>query len=629
MRKGLLIVLLSLGWNFLAFGQSDPCKVPLKASQQELFDKALKQYQEGHYEQCNESLKRLAAKAPKSADVQFWLGMCAVKRDNNPAAIRRYFTKLLSLCPDYPDARAHFYMGVVYYSDDRFDEAVAELNRYFAIVNTPPSDADAQQAVEQAQRLYEEASNYLYWSQFLADAYRNQAPFNPRVLLGVSSREDEFLPYISPDGRDCYYLRTIPERDGYSFYAKSNVKKNLRLCVSHWKDTTFSEGDVLDVPFNQQQGEGGVTLTADGRTLYYSVLNRTSRDYANVDVFGSRLVNGRWSPLFSAGPNVNGDRSWDSQPSITPDGQYLYFASNRPGGLGGMDIWRCRRLPNGDWSRAENLGPSVNTPGNEKCPFIHADGKTLYFASNGWQGFGGYDMYFININDTYLQRPTNMGLPINGEGDDICFGVTVDGQQAYYAAVPTSIPGAGGSDVMTFSLYPAARPEPMRHFWGSATSAEGTPIPAQIHHWRPDANTACYWADSSDGRFAVQLSMQADNLLAVIAEGFMPQIVTYSAQQVKRGMQPLDFSLVPMSLKRSAPLPSNNLAKPLRDKWLDVLTEFLQQHPRLHIDIESPKSGDAKRLYEELLSRKLRPERLSFRGGTDIASPRWTITQMP
>jgi Tol biopolymer transport system component len=156
----------------------------------------------------------------------------------------------------------------------------------------------------------------------------------------------------------------------------------------------------LPAPFNSGDPEGGVSLTADGRELYFSII-RTVAGYANSDVYCVRRVDGVWQQPDALGPQVNGDRTWESQPTVSPDGRTLIFASNRKGGQGGIDLWRCHRLKNGDWSRAENLGPAVNTAGNERLPFIHADSKTLYFASNGWQGFGGYDMYFINLTDTY------------------------------------------------------------------------------------------------------------------------------------------------------------------------------------------------------------------------------------
>lgn len=583
--------------------QTDNCNTPLKASAQARYDQALKEYEAGHYVTCYEELRKLAAKNPKSADIQFYLGLCAVKNDNNPAAIRRYFTRLATLCPDYPDARAHLYLGIIYYSDDRFEEAVVALNRFFEIAN--------RQSNPLYEAVYAEASNYLYWSQFLAEAQQNRAPFNPQAIPGASSSDRELMPFLTHDGNTLYYLREAAVGGGPgSFYAPAQAKKVWQLFASQRRDTIFTTGAALPPPFNQYDGEGSVSITADGRELYYSVMRTTARGYANVDIYWSqRQPDGSWSDVASVGNTINSDASWESQPSVTPDGQWLYFASNRKGGLGGIDIWRSHRNADGTWGRAENMGSAVNTPLNEKCPHIHADGHTLYFASNGWQGFGGYDMYFINTGDTYLQRPTNMGLPINSERDDICMGVAADGRTAYYAQ----------DDIYRFDLYPAARPEAMRHYTAQLTDTGGRPLAGSIEVRRNNCDKMTYSADSRSGQLALMLSMQQQNIVVARVEGYMPQVLTLSPNEVRRGVDStrLQFHMQPLEAGRHYPL-----IQPI-----DAYVELLLAHPSMHIAVEAPRSDEAKKLYDLFVARQLRRERLSWRGGTDIDCPRITITQ--
>lgn len=601
--RGLSILLVCLLAATLPLrAQSDGCNTPLKPSAQTRYEQALKAYEAGHYVTCHEELRKLAAKNPKSADIQFYLGLCAVKRDNNPAAIRRYFTKLATLCPDYPDARAHLYLGIIYYSDDRFDEAVVELNRFFEIANSHSNPAyDA---------VYAEASNYLHWSQFLADAQRNQAPFNPHAMSGVSSSDREMMPYLTHNGNTMYYLRETALGGGYgSFYAPSHAKKVWQLFSSQRRDTAFTAGEALPPPFNQYDGEGSVTVTADGRELYYSVMRMGPRGYSNVDIYQShRRDDGSWSEVSSVGNNINGEGTWESQPSVTADGQWLYFASNRKGGYGGTDIWRCHRNADSTWGRPENLGPAVNTALNEKCPFIHADGKTLYFASNGWQGFGGYDLYFIRVGDTYLQCPTNMGLPINSERDDICLGVTADGSTGYYAQ----------NDIYRFELYPAARPEAMRYVRAHIVDEQGQPLPAHLTVQRAEADATRYGCDRS-GTAALILSMKQNNVVVAQCDGYMPQVATFSATAVRRGIDStqLTFRLRPVKVGDHYPI-----AQPI-----DAYVDLLLAHPNMHICIEAPHAADAKAVYDQFVGRKLRKERLSWRGGTDIETLRITITQ--
>ncbi|MBQ8703553.1 MAG: PD40 domain-containing protein [Bacteroidales bacterium] len=552
----LLLVCLPL----MAMGQGCGVKQGDKAA----YEKAVACYGKHQYREAAQQLRRLAGRNPKSADVQFWLGMTAVKDGFNTAAIRRYFTRCIELDPDYPDALAHYYMGLVHYTDDRFDEAVAELDRYFQLSNG--TDNAAWMAV------YEEASNYLYWSRFLAEAMLNMAPFDPRRVEGVSSRQNELLPYLSPDGQTFYYLREVPVSSERTFYSRELEQKQWRLYSSkRLGDTAFSKGVELPPPFNSGDPEGMVSLTADGSELYYSVI-RNSGGYANSDIYRVRCVEGVWQEPEPLGPQVNGDRTWESQPSVSADGRTLIFASNRKGGAGGIDLWRCHRLKNGDWSRAENLGTNINTAGNEKAPFLAADGRTLYFLSDGWQGFGGYDVYFSDLADPYGNRPTNLGLPINGEDDAVSFGVTADGRQAYYAAKPED---ARSSDVFLFDLYPAARPEPMRL--------------CRIHL-------------ASEHRDTV-LMLSEQYTAAVLIDGPLPVILCGKARDLDgRTVRQAD-SLTAIALSEPA---------------LDALKEWLVEHPRVHIVVESPKAADAQAAVDSLRQKGIRAERLTARGGTDI-----------
>lgn len=567
------------------------------------FEKGVEAYNAKHYQESATLLRKVSAKNPKAADPYFYLGMMAVKKNDNPGAIRRYFTKLIEVCPDYPNALAHYYKAVVDYTDEHFEEAVAELNVFFEMAN--------QSHQKEYDAVYEEASNYLYWSQFLAEAYRNQVPFTPELVRGASSRTHEMLPYITLDGQDLYYIRQVPQSKEVTFYAKQMEQMVPRLCVSHWKDTAFTSGEELPAPFNQRDNEGGVTLTADKKLLYYSVL-KNERGYNNCDIYFSEYRDGGWQAITNAGMSVNGDKSWEAQPTISPDGQFLYFASNRQGGMGGSDIWFCRRLPNGDWGRAENLGPAVNTPGNEKCPFLCADGHTLYFASNGWQGFGGYDMYFINLNDTYMQRPTNLGLPVNSDRDDICFGVMADGKRAYFADRSSQYPGVGGSDIFWFDLYPEARPEPMYLRKGMLQSVAGTPLAGTVAVARYGSDPAVYRV-GGDGEFALMLSSKEDNVVVAQAEGFFPQAV-FVGRSVRNAM-PQTIQLQPLAKDARYRIIANTQA-------LDAYVECLLAHPRMHVRVEAGNPADAKKVYDYFLSHKLRAERLEVKtssSGTGIA----------
>lgn len=582
--KWLLVLLLAILYLPFSALHAQGCGVKVKDGDMATYKQALNEYGQKHYREASQLMRRVAQRNPKAADPQFWLGMGSVKNGFNTAGVRKYFTKCIDLCPNYPNALAHYYMGMIHYTDERYEEATVELETYFRMANHCD---DAEQTA-----VYEEASAYLHWSKFLGEAVLNMAPFDPVPLAGVSSKHNENLPFITVDGSRCYFLREIPaRRDRTTFYTPDVVKTEWKLCCSKWKDTTFTTGIEMPAPFNKGDAEGGVTATADGQTLYFSRITYTG-NYANCDLYKGewKEESGGWK-VERLGNVINGDRSWESQPSVSADGQWLYFASNRKGGVGGTDIWRCHRLPNGDWSRPENLGSRINTLGNEKFPFLHADGHTLYFVSDGWQGFGGYDVYFIDLAEGGEARPTNLGLPINTEKDELSFGVTTDGMRAYF---PGRVSSSRSKDILIFDLYPAARPESMR-------CCRLTVI----------------------GRMMVQmdtvfmLSNSKPTAVTFAEEGLMPYILCSTGKEWRDGASvQLQDSIAPLGIK---PLSGSRLSE--RDeKLLDAWATWLIGHPRVHVAIECTKATDAKAVYDYLVTRKkLRTERLVYRGGSEYS----------
>ena len=567
----------------MPFSLQGQCGVKVKSADEATMREALAEMERGHLTEASKMLRRVAQRNPKAADPQFWLGMASVRNGFNATGIRKYFTKCIDLCPNYPNALAHYYMGMIFYTDERYEEATVELETYFRMANN--CDDPMQTAV------YEEASAYLHWSRFLAEAVLNMAPFDPSPLAGVSSKRNENLPFITVDGSRCYYLREVPvKKDANSIFINDLEKTRWALFCSEWKDSAFAPGTELPPPFNQGATEGSVSVTADGLTLYFSRISPV-HGYANSDLYCAEwsVADGKWT-VERLNDVINGDKTWESQPSVSADGQWLYFASNRKGGQGGTDLWRCHRLKNGDWSRPENLGARVNTTGNEKFPFIHADGHTLYFVSDGWQGFGGYDVYFIDLAEGGEARPTNLGLPINTENDELSFGVTADGTRAYF---PGRVSSSRSRDILIFDLYPAARPEGMRcchakvKSFGKTTTAHRTFL----------------------------LSNEHPTALTFSEEGLMPVIVCATGKSWRDGATvTLLDSLSVLELKF---LPGSRLSD--RDEMLlDAWAEWLIDHPQVHVAVECPTMPEAKAVCDYLKNKKrLRADRLVCRGGTE------------
>lgn len=577
--------------------QAQSC-VDIKAEDNPAFNQAVDLIDSRQYKEAGQAMRRVATKNPKSPDPQYWLGIIAAREGNN-TAIRRYFSKCLVLCPEYPGALAHYYMGVIFYTDGNYEESVSALNRYFDRANG--SDDKSVTAV------YEEASNYLHWSTFLSEASLNEVPYYPHRVAGVSSKYDEMLPFLTLDGREMYYLRQVPDKQKTTVYHSEFQLSHWQLfCSRRISDSTFSKGEPLPAPFNSGDAEGGVSMTADGTELYYSIIRN-----GNSDIYMVRRIDGQWQQPEALGPQVNSPDAWDAQPSVSPDGSQLFFASNRGGGQGGIDIWHCHRLANGDWSRAENLGSKVNTLGNEKYPFIAADNNTLYFLSDGWQGFGGYDIFFTYLDNSAHACPLNIGLPINTEGDELSFGVTPDGRYAYMTG---RLPDSRSTDIIMFDLYPNARPADPTHLCRmQVTDTLGKPLPATVKVSLKDIYHAV--GDS----VTVMLYEEDKNILTASVPGYIPRIFRVRPADVVRGRIGKGVSLQPMAegAVEMMDLGDNGV--------LVALAKWLIENPCVRIAIECPKKANAEAAATTLRKEGLRPDRITFRGGTDIQHPQIRI----
>jgi flagellar motor protein MotB len=177
----------------------------------------------------------------------------------------------------------------------------------------------------------------------------------------------------------------------------------------------------------------------------------------------------KWSEPVNIGLPVN-TSFWEAQPSISANGKMLFFASNRPGGIGGMDLWFSILDNDGKWSVSKNMGGVINTAGDEMSPFIHFDGKTLYFSSNGRVGMGGFDIYYTKMrDDTTWAEPQNLGYPINTYNDELGLIIDAGGQKAYFSSVRDE---KKGKDIFSFYLYESVRPDPVSYFKGRVYDSE-------------------------------------------------------------------------------------------------------------------------------------------------------------
>jgi hypothetical protein len=291
---------------------------------------------------------------------------------------------------------------------------------------------------------------------FAIEAIKNPVPFNPENLGdSVNTSDDEYWPSITADGQTLMFTRQVTT-------GRVMPKTQEDFYISHLENGKWRKAINAGYPLNTNLNEGAQSISSDGRYMYFTACDRPEGQ-GKCDIYYSSFDGVNWSMPFNIGPPVN-TKGWESQPSISSNGKMLFFASNRAGGEGGMDLWYSILREDGTWCSPVNLGKKINTPGDEMSPFIHFDGRTLYYSSNGKTGMGGFDIFFTRMNeDTTWTESKNLGFPINTFNDEMGLIIDATGQKAYFST--TREPGRG-KDIYSFIINESVRPDPVSYFKG-------------------------------------------------------------------------------------------------------------------------------------------------------------------
>ncbi|MEZ4804511.1 MAG: OmpA family protein [Bacteroidia bacterium] len=382
---------------------------------------------------------------------KLWQYQAAIQYDMKDfkGALKSY-EKLMDMEPD--NMGNYFFLGKCQQMLMMFDEAKVSLKTYL--------DAD----IRKSKRYEDDAKKTLKNLDNLKTLYNNPVEFKPQNLgPNVNSEDGEYWPGLTLDGKYFYYTRMKMKGDRpYEDFYRSDVI-----------DSIFGPSVRLPEPVNTSGNEGTISVTADGKIIFFSAKDRVSPNGVPIgqggfDIYFSAYHDGQWSKPVNIGPPINSP-SWDAQPSISPDGLTLYFASDRPGGYGGADIWKST-FKDGRFQLPENLGPEINTAGEEQSPFIHYDNQTLYYSSDGLPGVGGMDIYVSKIDEEgNYSSPTNVGYPINSQKDEL--GLIVDrlGHFGYLSSEREG--GFGGLDIYRFELPKTLKPEAVSYVTGTVFDA--------------------------------------------------------------------------------------------------------------------------------------------------------------
>lgn len=571
-----------------------------KTEEAEKLFKSVKSYEDA-VELCNEAIE-----ADSTFAKPYLLMGDAAYRKKDFKLMAKAYKGLINVCPDASE-KAIYRLATYYYETKKYEEAISV---YTTFLDLPPSDTNAADDAEV--------------KLFRAKAFLNPVEFKPVLVKGLSTPDPEYLPIISADNELCFFTRRF-EYQSKNMLTSTSVEKFM---ISHNLNGKWDAGTPMELPFNKQNSgnEGGPTISLDNLHLFFTVNVK-----GNFDIYTSDLTPKGWSEPRSIG-KANDPKFWDSQSSLSPDNRTLYFASFRDSVLQTSDIYVAKKT-NGDWNSANPITGPINTSRNEKAPFMHPDGKTLYFSSDGHAGMGGYDIYYSKKDEKgNWGKPVNLGYPINTDADEVGFFVSTDGTKGYFASNKF---GTGGYDIYSFDMPVEARPEKMVLFKGQLKNDDNeVPDSARIEV----RNIASKQVEQIDydaysGKYAGVLQANSEYLLTIQKDDYAFTSKLIDASKVDSPAVTVELDL--RKIKEGEAYNLNDIlfetdSYQVTDKSKAVIQDFanfLKSNPKLKVAIyghtdNSGKAEDnlllsknrAKAVYDYLITLGIEATRLSHNG---------------
>ena len=588
---------------------------PTNAKADKQFDKAVQMYNRHDYAGTLRQLDALLEDEP--GYVKAWLLKADMFYDLKefPKAIESYKKAVATDSSFFPPA--YYIMANLNFDMEKYDDAKINYLKYLTF--KPKIQAELKRT----------AIN-LELCDYRSQMMKHPVPFNP-VNIGpnVNSAGYEYINAVSLDEGQLFFTRkgADPLSDE-SFYRSVSAR-------SATGQLNWSPAIEIGAPINTPGNEGALCVSPDGMTIIITCCSRRD-SYGSCDLYSSHKLGNNWSEPINLGPEVN-TTAWESQPCLAADGRTLYFVSTRRGGFGGSDIWKSILQDDGSWSVPVNLGDSINTSANEMAPFIHPDGRTLYFSSTGHQGMGGADLFVsrMNRNGVWL-KPENIGYPVNTKLDEINLIINAKGNEAFISAEREN--GYGHTDIYRFELPPQSRPASVSYVHGKVYDKNTqVPLSASFELFDMQSNTTVV-SSSSDvvsGEFVMSLPVDKDYALNVSCKGYLFYSMNFNLSNEHNITNPvkLDIPMQPVAVGEKVVLRNiffdTDKFELLPDSKAELgkLIAFLSKNTAMHIEIGGHTDNEgselhnmtlsqnrAKAVFDYLISNGIGADRLSFKG---------------
>ncbi|HEY0029580.1 MAG TPA: hypothetical protein VGC65_02385 [Bacteroidia bacterium] len=364
-----------------------------------------------------------------NANINFKIGLCYLKAATYKTKAIPYLERAMkNIARKYQEGELNekeaplstsYYLAKAYHFNYQFDKAIEMYKKYIAELGTDPKLAG------EIEEINHDIETCNYGKELVKDSIKVMIE---NVGDGINTKYPEYAPVVSLDEQTLIF--TTRREGGASASKLPNGEFFEDIFISTYDGTKWGKATTIGTNINTKGHEATINLSADGQKLLIY-----KDDGGNGNVYMSELKGNEWgTPEYASAP-VNSS-SWESHACFSSDNRILYFVSDRSGGYGGRDIYKCLKLPNGEWGPVENLGDVINTKYDEDGVFIHPDGKQIFFSSKGHNSVGGFDIFTSLVNDEngFWSKPVNYGFPVNTTDDDVFLITTADGKRSFFSS---------------------------------------------------------------------------------------------------------------------------------------------------------------------------------------------------
>lgn len=544
------------------------------------YEEAVKLYQSRQTEQARMLLDEAVQDDPNFIEAYLFQAQLFDEQGKTHLAIAP-LEKAVAINPDF-NPLAWMMLAECFFAEGNYERAEASVSKYMPY---PKND------IQMERRSQIILSSCI----FAKKAIQRPVPFNPINLgEGVNTELNEYYPCITADEKTLLFTRRLKEERAYQGFQED-------FFIAAKQDSKWQQAQPI-VSINTPMNEGAPSLSADGQTLIFTACENGGGEWGgnrqgvgSCDLFYSMRIENGWTPAKNLGSGINSG-AWESQPSYSADGHTLYFVRGRrtASGIKEQDIYFSMIGPDGKWSIPRKIPGKVNTPFEEESVMIHPDGRTLYFSSNGHTGMGGLDIYMSRmLPNGDWDTPVNLGYPINTFRDENSFQVTARGEKALFASSRDG--GFGGLDLYEFVLPEQDRPDPVTYVHGVVSdklSYKKLEAHLELIDLASGKMIIESYSNQGTGEFLMCIPAGKDYALNVSKDGYLFHSENFSLKK-HTGVQPFELKIALQKLRPGAKIVLKNIffetnkyeLKTESKAELDKLVLLLQSNPEKKVEI--------------------------------------------